>query len=253
MSAEDGETVIPGGKMSPEELAIVKQLQDYFAIDKATERLRSYAQWLFTGTTVVSALAAGSAATQPSGGAFHVSVALLGVSLATAGMSLSPHWARNINPASPNTMLHGINQGFRRRRALLYVATILFASALTLAGLEPLLETRIRSGSVGISYTTTEAGVLILTAVGYHPDPVAALQLDASFNPEDQEMGASRARGLVDGMGKSTVELKKHIAKAHGVLHVRWEWSVAPTAPGSLDIALLAKPVKTPNEQPKKE
>jgi hypothetical protein len=249
----DGDVVKKGTITPPQEVAFLKQLQDYFSISAAAERERSYGQWLFGAASIVGTLAAAFAATKPTGIIFFLAVGLVGISLAAAGMAVAPYWVE-INPASPDSLLEGAKKQFAFRKKRLRVATICFAVAITLAGLTPLGATigrAIEPARVDISYAMDDKGILTLTAVGHHPQPHSALMVE--LRPEvDKDDKSTLGQSITDDSGTATVQLKRDISQLHGKLQVLSRWSTKPS-PTTAMIESLSQTKQDNNGQQHKQ
>ena len=129
--------------MSAEEIADYEQLRKLISHEKSLELVDDFAKWLFAMAAVVGTLGTSfgvSGANDLTGlgrTMFAIGVASLGVSLAIAALARLPMSIR-VNRNSPDSLASGVSKLVRTRAAMLFIAAILFALALVLAGLAPL-------------------------------------------------------------------------------------------------------------------
>ncbi len=224
----DERVIPPSTPVSPQEAALLTQLQGYFNVPAAADRLRTYAQWLFTTASVVGTLAAGFAASQARGGFFFVGIAVLGFSLAAAGKALAPRWTKDVNPLDLRSMLESAGKDFASRRVWLQVASFCFAVAITIGGLTPLVSylfQRPKEPQINVAYSTDEKGVLTLKATGKSPTSDAVLSLKVETDPASIDKKPTRGQQPVDATGTAVIDLKKDLTDLHGTLVVTAQWS----------------------------
>jgi hypothetical protein len=132
-----------GEVLSAEEIADYAQLRNLVSPEKSLALLDDFAKWLFATAAVVGTLGASfgvsSANTLTGEGKrmFAYAVACIGVSLGLAALARLPLRIR-VNRYSDVSLAARVATLTKRRGRLLFLAALLFAAALILAGLSPL-------------------------------------------------------------------------------------------------------------------
>jgi hypothetical protein len=129
--------------LDEDEIADYEQLRTLVSPAKSLELLDDFAKWLFVTAAIVGTLGAsfGVARDDDLTGTgkrmFSWAVALVGISLALAAMARLP-LPRRVNRYSDVSLREHVAFVLKVRGVLLFLAALLFASALVLAGLAPL-------------------------------------------------------------------------------------------------------------------
>ena len=129
--------------LAPDEIADYEQLRELISPATSLALLDDFAKWLFVIAAIVGTLGTSfglSKANDLSGSGramFGVAVALVGLSLALASVARLPVPGR-VNRYSPVSMEAHVARVVTLRGRLLFVAALLFAAALVLAGLASL-------------------------------------------------------------------------------------------------------------------
>jgi hypothetical protein len=156
---------VRGGVVSQEEKAEFDSLRAVFDPKSAIDRLDSYGKWLFASATIVGSLGAGlsnSAFSKLRGAGLWLdatAIVALGLCLFAASRSIAPHWieARLYDVDSLRT---AVNNQFKSRRRQLAWATLLFAFALVMAALSPLVSLLTGKSYPVVHYSVDEKGAL---------------------------------------------------------------------------------------------
>jgi hypothetical protein len=140
---EPSGTSRPASKEEAEDLA---ELRRVISPTETLSVLDEFARWLFASTATVGTVGAGigltGAADLDDGGRwlFAVAVACVAISLALACLARVPR-RLDVNRYSRESLDSALSELAKRRGNLLYAAGILFAAALLLAGIAPLVQT----------------------------------------------------------------------------------------------------------------
>jgi hypothetical protein len=162
--SNDGD-VVKGEIVSKEAEAYFASLRAFFDPKSAADRLDAYGKWLFASAAIVGSLGAGLSNSSFSHlrglgvVLFAVAIVALGGCLIAASLSVAPHWikAKIDDPAS---MQAAVLQEFETRRYELNWAARLFAFALLLAALCPLLSLIAPRNAPVLHFAVDEKGVV---------------------------------------------------------------------------------------------
>ncbi len=207
--------IIRGEDVPPEIKAEFDSLRTVFDTKTALDRLDSYGKWLFNSAAIVGSLGAGLSNSSfgklrgASVWSFALAVIAFGLCLVAASRSLAPQWVE-VQLTNLKSLRDAVNTQFAHRQQLLTRAASLFAFALVLAALSPLLSLISAGGNVpNIHYTLDDKGTLDsgLEATGLKPGTVIELGVEV-----DGKRQTPASASTADETGQIKVSLKTSIA-----------------------------------------
>jgi hypothetical protein len=229
----DDET--PPRLLLPGEVDQLVALQGAFSPVESLKRVDDFAKWLFATVAVVGSLGAGLSVTKlealsPIGKyVFGGAVLLVGLSLGAATFALQPRWM-HARFSSRDSLLEALEGNLAKRRRPIRCAGVLFAIAVWLAALAPVVSAMtMRSGGahVTLGYSWKPDGVFSTQMKGFRLAAYAPVELSV------RSTGASAAEQAcvhkaADPEGDADVVLEIVVPSAPGTgLQVVGKWGDA--------------------------
>ena len=138
------QSISVGVELDPDEIADYEQLRRLVSREQSLALLDDFAKWLFPTAAVVGTLGASfgvssaNSLTGWGGTLFSLAVAAVGFSLGFAALARLP-LPKRVNPYSRQSLASHVRLVLIVRGGLLFVAAVLLAAALVLAGISPLI------------------------------------------------------------------------------------------------------------------
>lgn len=204
--------VIHGKVVSQEDKADFDSLRAILDPKAGLDRLDSYGKWLFASAAIVGSLGAGLSNTALSKlhglgvWLFALAVVVFGCSLVAASRSLAPHWVE-AQRSDLESLRIAVSKQFKSRRRQLAWASGLFAIALGLAAVSPLVSLMTSNSAPVLHYSVDEKGTLDagLEANALDPGTVIELRLDP---PTGSTIQLPRAAASADENGQVKLSLR---------------------------------------------
>jgi hypothetical protein len=210
--------IIRGTLVPPEIKAEFDSLRTVFDTKAALDRIDSYGKWLFSSAAIVGSLGAALSNTSfaklrdAGKWTFALAVVALGMCLVAASRSLAPEWVE-VSLTEVKSLRDAVNTQFRNRQRLLNAAALLFALALTLAALSPLISLVSGANVPNIHYALDDKGTLDSGVEAANLSSGVVVKLGLEVGGKTQMVSSS---ATADETGQVKVSLKTSISTVSG-------------------------------------